>query len=54
MKLYKIIYYDKNPERLLQVCDELRFAEGFTDRLLGLIFKNIKKGQGLSIICLLL
>jgi len=49
MKLYKIICSDKNPQGLLQVCDELRFAEGFTDRLLGLIFKNIKKGQGFAI-----
>ena len=30
MKLYKIIYSDKNPDGLLLVCDELRFAEGFT------------------------
>ena len=49
MKLFKTIYSDKIPEGLLQVCYELRFAEGFTDRLLGLIFKNIKKGQGFAI-----
>ena len=49
MKLYKIIYPDKNPEGLLLFCDNLRFAEGFSDRLFGLIFKNIKKGQGFAI-----
>ena len=48
MKLYKTIYSDENPERLLRVCDELRLASGFTDRLFGLIFKNIKKGQGFA------
>jgi len=49
MKLYKIIDSDKNPQELYQVCDELRFASGFTDRLFGLVFKNIKKGQGFAI-----
>ena len=48
MKLCKIIYSDKNPERLLQVCDDLRFAESFLDRLFGLIFKNLKKGHGFA------
>ncbi len=49
MKLYKIIYSDKIPQESLQICGELRFAEGFLDRLFGLVFKNIKKGQGFAI-----
>jgi uncharacterized protein len=49
MKLYKIIYSDKNPDILLMVCDDLRFAASFLDRLLGLIFKNLKKGHGFAI-----
>jgi uncharacterized membrane protein (UPF0127 family) len=49
MKLYKTTGPEKNSEYLVQICDELRFAAGFTDRLFGLIFKNIKKGQGFAI-----
>lgn len=49
MKLYKIICSYNNYENSVQVCDELRFAAGFTDRLFGLIFKNIKKNQGFAI-----
>jgi uncharacterized membrane protein (UPF0127 family) len=49
MKLYKTTGPEKNSENLVQICDELRFAAGFTDSLFGLIFKNIKKGQGFAI-----
>jgi uncharacterized membrane protein (UPF0127 family) len=49
MKLYKIISSDKYPEVLIQFCEELIFAASFSDRLFGLIFKNIKKGQGFII-----
>jgi uncharacterized protein len=49
MKLYKIIYFNKNSRDLVQVCSEIRFATGFSDRLFGLIFKNIKNGKGFVI-----
>ena len=40
MKLYKIIYSDKNPDSLLLVCDDLRFAESFLDRLFYVTLSN--------------
>ena len=49
MKLYKIIDSKRNTESSALICNELIFAENFRDRLFGLIFKNIKKGQGFVI-----
>jgi uncharacterized protein len=49
MKLYKEIYSGVNSQSMAQICSELRFAISFKDRLFGLIFKNIKKGQGFVI-----
>ena len=49
MKIFKTLNSGENTQSSLQVCSELRFAKGFADRLFGLIFKNIKKGQGFII-----
>jgi uncharacterized membrane protein (UPF0127 family) len=49
MKLYKIINTGRDMEIQELVCDELNFAESFQDRLFGLVFKNIRKGQGFVI-----
>ncbi|MCL4376869.1 MAG: DUF192 domain-containing protein [Actinobacteria bacterium] len=50
MKLYKITGFNKNnnEDRKL-ICSELLFAENFSDRLFGLIFRNLEDNQGFVI-----
>ncbi|MCX6384712.1 MAG: DUF192 domain-containing protein [Actinobacteria bacterium] len=50
MELYKIIFSDKNNSGESKIiCSELLFACSFSDRLFGLIFKNLKENQGFVI-----
>jgi len=49
MELYKIVPSGKYAESELLISSGMIYAESFKDRLFGLIFKTIKKGQAFAI-----